>query len=316
MREPFDRRTELASPRTAHDRREARMATISAAQHGLVSTTQLAGLGLDSGAIARRVRQGRLHRIHRGVYATGDRRLSPGGVRMAAVLASGPGALVGLDNAGIAWGLLRGTPRLTHIVVPAGSGVRNRAGIRIHRRSSLAPRDADLLDGIPTTSVARTLVDLADHRSPARVRQAFVAAEQARLIDMRAIEDVLDRSGRSRGAAVLRELLRGYDPRWQETLSGLEIQVLDLIARAGLPEPLVNDWVAGRFLVDFLWPDHKLVVEADGGRSHGTPGARRKDARRDHTLRQLGFRVLRLSDDEIAHTPTDAAMKLASALAR
>ncbi len=95
--------------------------------------------------------------------------------------------------------------------------------------------DRASLDGVPVTSVARTLVDLGAVRPPNHVRRAFVNAEQKRLVDMRAIETALDRAHGRRGARILRELLESYDPRWQSTRSELELMMLDLLGTAGLP---------------------------------------------------------------------------------
>ena len=146
------------------------------------------------------------------------------------------------------------------------------------------------------------------------MRAAFVRAEQLRLLDMQAIDEALARAGRRPGPAILREVLRGYDPRWQATRSPLELRLLDAPAGRGLPEPEVNAWVDGRFLVDFLWRDQRLVVETDGNQIHGTEGARRRDARRDRALGLLGFTVLHVTHRELTANPAALVQTIRAAL--
>jgi hypothetical protein len=233
---------------------------------------------------------------------------------MAAVLACGRGAAASHLSAAAALDLLpaRGGP--VHVTAPAGNGSRSRAGIRVHSRRELPDGDVVVADGCRVTSVARTLVDLGDVSSHQELRRAFVRAEQLRKLDMRALESAFDGAGRRRGRRLLRELLAAYDPRWSETRSRLELAMLDVVQRFALPEPEVNAWLLGRFLVDFLWRDARLVLETDGEEVHGTPTARRDDARRDHALRRAGFRVMRASFREVRTRPDAVAARVAAAL--
>ena len=188
--------------------------------------------------------------------------------------------------------------------------MRSRDRIVVHRRS-IHQDDRALRHGIPVTSLARTLVDLGDGVPPRQVRGAFVRAEQLRLTDMTAIDAALGRGApRQRGPRILRELLRGYDPRWQQTRSDLELAMLDLVAAHALPEPEVNPWIHDRFMVDFLWREQRVIVETDGAEVHGTATAQRDDARRDHVLTSLGYRVLRVSYDELTRMPDMVARDL------
>ncbi len=292
------------------------MAELAARQHGVVSAAQLGALGLTRAAVSRWVDAGRLHRVHRGVYAVGHQVLSADGHRLSGVLACGGGALASHVTAAAIWGLRHSTTRLVHVLLDADRGQRSRPGIRVHHTRLSAAGDGALVRGIPVTSVARTLVDLGAVVPATQVRAAFVAAERLRLLDMAAIDAALAASGgRTRGAQVLRELLRGYDPRWSQTRSDLELAMLDLLAARDLPAPQVNAWIGDRYVADMLWSDPRLVVEVDSDRYHCTPSARRADARRDHDLRRMGYRVLRVTERELLERPARAAARIARALA-
>jgi uncharacterized metal-binding protein len=262
LRVPSREATEPA--RSEHDARERAVATLATGQHGLVTARQLAAAGLRPASVAHRVRQRRLTRVHRGVYVVGAVPLSPAARRLAAVLACGTGAAASHVAGASASTLLSVRGGAIHVTVPPGNGSASRAGIRVHRGRSLSERDVIVVDGCRVTSVARTLVDLGDVVPPQVVRRAFVRAAQLRLIDMAQVDAVLGDAGRRSGARALRELLKGYDPRWAQTRSELELALLDLLASLGLPEPEVNAWLLGRFLVDFVWREARLVVETDG----------------------------------------------------
>lgn len=299
--------------KTAYDEREARIGETGGRQHGLITARQLAALGLTSQSISRRVAAGRLHRVHRGVYAVGHKALTPGGRRLAAVLAHGELALASHVTAAAIWELRQSASMLIHVTVP-GRG-RDRPGIRAHSRW-LSQDDRALRDGTPVTSLARTLVDLGDVVPATQVRNAFVRAEQLRLIDMTAIDAALARAGRTRGAARLGEVLRVYDPRWERTRSALELAFLDLAQRFALPEPEINAWIEDRFLVDALWRDARVIAEVDGARFHDTPSARRDDARRDQALATRGYRVVRVTHADVVDRPAATAARIARELAQ
>lgn len=297
-----------------HDQRERAISALASRQHGVVTTRQLVSIGFSKGSIAHRERQDRLHRVHRGVYAVGHGRLTTAGRQMAAALACGEGVALSHVSAAGPLGLLGEHGGTVHVTALPGNGSASRSGVRVHRGRALEARDVTHVDVRPVTTVARTLVDLGDVVSPAYVRRAFVRAEQARAIDMTAIDHVLARAGRRRGPAILRALLAVYDPRWHDTRSELELAMLDLAERSGLPEPNVNEWLLGRFLVDFLWRDARLIVETDGREFHATATARRDDARRDHALRRAGFRVMRVSYRSVISDQANVASRIAAAL--
>lgn len=296
-----------------HADRERALAVLARRQHGVVATAQLLALGFTRPALSRRVEQGRLHRLRDGVYAVGHSRLGASGLRWAAVLSGGLGALLTHQSAAAAWDILSQRGAVQHITVLPGNGSRSRPRIRVHR-TRLTLDDVTLREGLPITTVARTLIDLGDHVHAAQVRRAFVRAEQLRLLDVEEIDAALERAGRRRGPAVLRGLLRAYDPRWQQTRSGLELRMLDIVKDARLPQPEVNAWIAGRWEADLLWGDQRLIVEVDGAAIHDLPGARSRDAVRDRALRRLGYRVLRVPEAAL-DAPATVGARVARALA-
>ena len=152
---------------------DARLARLATRQHGVVSRRQLETLGLGRGAIANRVRSGRLHVVHRGVFAVGLPTLSRDGAFMAAVLAGGEGAVLSHRSAAELWGLLAGQGRLIDITVRGQAGRRDRR-IRVHR-NALAADEVATMDGIPVTSVGRTLVDIAAERRVEAARERLLA---------------------------------------------------------------------------------------------------------------------------------------------
>jgi very-short-patch-repair endonuclease len=247
------------------DREAARVA---GEQHGIVTSAQLNTAGLDKSAIARRVAAGRLHRLHRGVYAVGHTALGNEGRWMAAVLACGPGAVLSHRSAAELWGMLTPGGGQIHVTVPVGGGRARRAGVRIHRRPSPARGEGTLRDRIPVTTPARTIADLRRGEPPSEVRKAV---RQADFIGLPLGDVVRDR-----------------------TRSELERRFLALCRRHHLPVPEVNARV-GRWTVDFLWPEATLVVETDGYAAHRGRQAFEDDRARDNELVARGYEVLRFT---------------------
>jgi hypothetical protein len=187
------------------------------------------------------------------------------------------------------------------VTVPARSR-HGRAGITLHRVRHLHEDDRTLHENIPVTTVARTLLDVAEVR-PTALERAFEEAERRRILDVRAVEDVCERSHGRRGVRPVRALLASTWEPPPLTRSGVERRFLDLCREAGLPRPAVNVVVAG-YEVDMLWEEHKLVVELDTRGTHGTRAAFERDRLRDATLLMAGYRVLRFTDRRLE---TDAA---------
>jgi very-short-patch-repair endonuclease len=271
------------------------MARLAERQHGVVARRQLLGLGIGRRAIGNRLSAGRLHPIHRGVYAVGHRVLPPRGRWMAAVLAGGPGAVLSHRSAGSLWGMLRSARAVTDVTNVRRH--RSRAGVQLHR-SRLPSDEVTSVEGIPITSPPRTLLDLAAMLDAPALERALEQTEALRLTDSLSLDDILMRHPRRPGAAALREILAtGYAPS-TVTRSKLEDRFLSFLADYRLPRPRVNAWieVRGRWMeCDCVWPSHRLVVELDSRRFHGTRAAFERDRARDRVLQAAGWRVVRIT---------------------
>jgi very-short-patch-repair endonuclease len=245
------------------------VAQIAARQHGVVSLAQLYWAGLNWEQVRHRVRSGRLHRIHRGVYAVGRPEVGIKGRWKAATLALGERAALSHRSAAELWKMVERRVGLIDVSVWGRSGRATHDGLRIHRPRRLTSAETTLRDGISVTTPRRTLADLRLIVEPREFRDAIRAAEIANLP------------------------IGDYSHLIQRTRSELELMFLELVRRHRLPEPGVNVRI-DRFLVDFLWRERKLIVETDGHRYHRGQLARATDLHRDHRLRALGFEVLRL----------------------
>lgn len=287
-------------------------AVLGRARHGVIDIDTLRAIGLSQSAVDRRVRAGRLYRVHRGVFAVGRPDLSFEGVCLAAVLACGPGAGVFKRSAAGLWELRRaGTSKVDVI---ARRSVRPQAGIRLHRPRFLDDMDLTERHGVPVTTVARTLLDCAVSGLGIDIGSMLNRAAVLQILDAREVWDVLARHPTHRGARRLDGALREEHPF---TRSGLERALLGLLRAAGLPRPKVNHglWAGDELLeVDFYWPDAGVIVEADGDRYHATRWQRRRDAEKTVKLQGAGFIVLRFTDAEIAGTPESVIAAIAAAL--
>lgn len=289
------------------------LAELAARQHGVVARRQLLAIGLTGRAIERRIEAGRLHQLHRGVYAVGHRAISREGRWLAAVLASGEDAVLGRRSAAALWEIRTGGGARTEVVV-AGAR-RPRPGIAPYR-SALAGDEVTAHRGIPVTTPARTLLDLAAVLAPARLERAVARAEVLRLADAVSLPVLLERHSRRPGAAALRAILAAGAPA--VTRSELEERFLAFLAGEGLPRPRTNVWMtvgAHGIELDCLWPRQRLVVELDGYAVHGTRAAFEADRERDRALQAAGFRVLRVTWRQLHDAPARLAADLARLLA-
>ncbi len=268
------------------------IAGLADAQHGVVSRAQLLQAGLTNSAITRRVESGRLIVLHRGVYAVGHARLRAQGHWMAAVLACGQGAALSHQTAASLWELRRVGSGAIHVTVPGDPGRKRRAGIKLHRSTTLTPDDVTERDGIPVTTVARTIIDLARGMSAHDLEPIVDAADRRHLVDFTDL--------RRANPASLQAVLRAYDPA--PTRSELERRFLSICRRHGLPTPEVNQIVEG-YLVDFVWRDRRLIVEVDGYAYHRAPSRFETDRERDAELGARGWRVLRFTWRQLEERP-------------
>jgi very-short-patch-repair endonuclease len=286
------------------------MAGLAGQQHGVVGRWQLLRLGMSAEMVKVRIRRGALHVVHRGVYAVGHRALTVEGRWMAAVLAFGPEAVLSHRSAGQLWGLL---PRSA--IAPEVTRPRHAAG-RPHlvvRQCSLPADETTRVDGIPVTSVPRTLFDLAATRPEREVERAWNEMEVRRLTDPLSVPGLLERHPGRPGSKVLARLAGSRERPVGITRNELEEAFLALVDRHGLPRPRMNAHLAvrGRFFeVDALWEARRVAVELDGGAVHRTARAFHRDRERDRILEAEGWRTPRITWDHVRDTPGEVASDL------
>jgi very-short-patch-repair endonuclease len=282
-------------------------AAVAEQQHGVITLRQLAECGLGPGAVQRRVAARRLQRLWRGVYAFGHSELRLDGRLLGAVLACGSGARLSIRSAAGRWGVLRTARARIDVTVATRGGRPRRPGIDLHCVRSLDDADVTTLDGIPITTVPRTLVDLCGVVPDRHIETAFEQAHILRLVAPGAIEAALERAA-GRKTAPLRKLLAAES--WTPTLtrSELEEAFLELCRRGGLPAPEVNVHLHG-YEVDFLWRKQRRVVELDGYAFHSGRRAFGRDRRKDIDLELAGFPVTRFTHDQVIHDPDDTLMR-------
>jgi predicted transcriptional regulator of viral defense system len=307
---------------TGNKRSEPHVETLIAGwagrQHTLITAPQLQSLGLGRSGVSRRASNGRLHRVHRGVYAVGHPHLTQHGHWMAAVLACGPQAVLSHRSAAALHGIRQDNRAKSDVTVPRGSA-RSRPTIDVHASLTLDPADITSVDGIACTTVARTLVDLGDVVGRDAVERAVNQAELLRVFDGRAVHEALARAGPRKGAGTLRAVLAAYEgPALTE--KGVEERFLALCRKATLPSPAVNAWIAVHdgvnYKADFLWRSHNLIAETDGRDVHTTAKAFEHDRLRDRRLTLAGFTVVRFTWRQVAKEPESVVEALRTLLAR
>ena len=259
----------------------------------MVSRAQLIGLGMHPKAIEHRLKTGRLHALHRGVYAVGRREVPREGALLAAVLACGPDAVLSHRSAAELWDIRGRVGGAVEVTAPTE---RQRPGLVVHRRR-LGKRDTTVRHGIPVTTPARTLLDISPHLTTKQLERAVNEADRLDLIDPERLRERLEEHQGTRGVAKLRTLLDRHT--FTLTDSALEIAFKPIARAAGLPEPLTQQRVNG-FRVDFYWPDLGLVVETDGLRYHRTPAQQAAAHVRDQTHHASGLLPLRFTHAQVA----------------
>lgn len=288
---------------------DAAIAVLAERQHGVVARWHLFALGLRRGAIDRRLACGRLHVVHRGVYAVGHRLLSPQGRWMAAVLASGTGAVLSHRSAAALWGI-RATSR-PRVDVTAPRALHARLGLHPHC-AILPPDEITTANRIPTTVPARTLLDLAAVLPRHALERAVNEAEVQRLSSQASLATILDRYPGRRGTTGLRALLLNAS-RPASTRSELEARFLTFLDHHRLPRPETNSLVEA-MEVDAVWREAGLIVELDGFAAHGTRHAFQRDRERDRRLQAAGWRVVRITWRDLHEQPESLAIQLRALL--
>jgi hypothetical protein len=253
----------------------------------VVTAKQLEALGLSREAVRKRAKAGRLHRLHRGVYAVGHTAPNERQRFMAAVLACGEGAVLSHGSAAVLWGFLKPLPGPAHVTSPSTSGKAQRAGIVLHRSPSLRKQgETRVRDRIPVTAPRRTIEDLPSVLPHYLVRRAKRQAE-----------------------------FLGYELNLPTdgSRSDLETDFLAFCRRHGFPRPEVNVRV-GHWEVDFLWPSHKLAVETDFFDYHRGATAFEDDHQRELDLRRAGYAVRRYTGAQLDDYPAEIVVELGEVL--
>lgn len=267
-------------------------------QHGVVSNDQLREVGYTPQAIYHRIRTGRLHPLHRGVYAVGRSNVTDHGRWMAAVLAC-DGSVISHSSAAALWRMGPEERDLVELSLPSRSR-RRRPGLEIHQRPSLQQRDITREYGIPVTTPTQTLIDMSLRLDRAGVERMINEADKYNLTHPPQLREALDARAGEPGVARLRHIL---DRRtFRLTKEELERRFLPLAREAGLPAPLTGQWV-NEFEVDFFWPDLGLVIETDGLRYHRTPAEQARDRLRDQTHTAAGLTPLRFTHEQVRYEP-------------
>ena len=268
-------------------------------QHGQVERGQLRALGYTDEAVEHRLARGRLHPTRPRVYAVGRPIETREAEWMAAVLTCGADTALSDASAAALWAIREERERTIHVTVPPNRDVRQ-PFLAAHRRSTLQPNEVTIHDGIPVTTPARTLIDLAIELKPHELEAAINQADKLDLVDPGALRVEVSEGGGLSGVVRLRRVLDRST--FSLTDSELERRFIPLAMRAGLPMPMTQQWLHG-FRVDFHWPELGLVVETDGLRYHRTPAQQARDRLRDQTMTAAGLVVLRFTHAQVRYEP-------------
>jgi hypothetical protein len=282
-------------------------ADVAGRQWGVIGMEQLRHCGVSSRTVRRWSTGGKLHVIHRGVYAFGHASVPVEGRLVAALLHAGPGAVLSHATAAWWWKLIPEPPNCIEVSSP--SRVRSTAGVIVHHPRHL---EQTRHRRFPVTPISRTIVDFAATASLTQVRLALAEADYRRLLDVKALEGAMGQ-GRP-GTALLRYALERHQPRLAQASSPLEIRFLLLCESAGIPLPEVNARVAG-WKVDAFWRRQRLVVELDGYGNHHTRAQIDRDRRKELHLRKAGFPVVRYSEQQIDEEQTAVVADVLARLA-
>jgi Transcriptional regulator, AbiEi antitoxin len=280
-------------------RAHGRLAELATAQHGVVSARQMAGFGYGRMWITDSEKSGRLHRVHRGVYAVGHEDLSWEGWCMAAVLAAAPARVAkghqpivaSHRSAAWLWDVLRYRPQTIEVTAPKPR--RSRRPYVVHT-SVLVKDERAVREGIPVTSLARTYLDLAATERRRTVERMLSRAADLGQLDLGPVRAVLARCPHHPGTAALQGALDIYREKPVFTRSGLERRFLEVVVAAGLPEPSMNRFVAGHE-IDAYWEVERFGVELDVFETHGSRLSFEEDRERDDELLLAGIETTRVT---------------------
>ena len=295
--------------------------TLATRQHGVVSARQLISLGLSRQLLVAEVDRGRFLPLRQGVYAVGHRRLTWHSHCWAGVLGAEPNetdavvwpAVASHGSAAYLWGLYRYAPETIDVTAPIRRRAKRR--FRVHFSSILAAEDRGEREGIPVTSVPRTLLDLAIRARPHQLDRLLERAEEIDLLDVTEVERLLDRVGGHRGRGRLRRALALYQPDLAFTRSRFEKSFRNHVRNVGLPVPSMNFNLEG-YELDAYWPELRFVVELDLYETHSTRAAFERDHVRQEELKLLGVEMIRVTRPRLQREPEAVMRNLATLLER
>jgi very-short-patch-repair endonuclease len=298
-------------PRARFRERERAIAALAERQHGVVAREQLIRLGFREGAIARRLSLGRLHEVQQGVYAPGRVRLTREGRWMAAVLASGPDAALSHWSAAALWLIRPNSRSIIDLTTPHKS--RSWKGIRRHHKP-LPADEVTVEEGIPVTTVPRTIFDLAATEPADTIQNLLRESEYRQLSDRLSLPDLVERYPGRRGVRKVRLALERLkeEPEGRKR-SPLEERFAPFLRWHHLPLPRFNDWIFlrdKRYQADCHWPEQRQIVELDGWDGHSTRTAFREDRARDRRLHAAGYSVTHLTWNQLDDEPEAIAADL------
>jgi very-short-patch-repair endonuclease len=295
---------------------DARIRAVAERQRGRAAREQLLAAGVKSSAILRRVRNGRLEHLHRRVYGLPQTADLPLAAETTALLACSGGALLSHHTAATLWGLRPGTARPIHVTLIGDRGCPKLTGVTVHRSLTIAPADIRIHEGLPVTSPARTLLDVAPTLTDRDVESLLdEGLFVLRILTRAHVSDVLARAGAHPGRARLARVA-GDRTRSTKTDSPPEEALLALIRAAGLPEPELQFPILG-YRLDFYWPKLRLAVEVDAYGTHGSRSRFEADRRRDaRLLTEKGIVVVRITELAIDTRPLEVIALVARAIAQ
>jgi very-short-patch-repair endonuclease len=279
----------------------------------LVTAEQLVACGLGRGAVAYRVRSGRLHVVFQGVYLVGCGELPPLARELAALLALGERSFLSHGSAALVWGM-RKTPAAEVDVSVVGRNGWSREGMRVHRIGAIDRRELRRYEGLWVSSPARAVLEVAATGTRDELVDVIDAGLALRKLTPGDLKLVLARHRGRRGSARLGEVMAD-DTAMAISRSRAEKALLRLIRDAGLPLPDTNV-PFGRFEADFVWREQKLIVELDSATYHSGPGVFQRDHEKDLTFRGAGFDVMRPTRAHVVYQGPRVLVLLAQALAR
>jgi Transcriptional regulator, AbiEi antitoxin/Protein of unknown function (DUF559) len=280
------------------------IAVLAGRQHGYVNRAQLLELGLTPQAIRWRVHTGWLIPVYAGVYAVGSVQRTPVARSRAAVLACGETAAPSHGSAASLWGFDKHWDVPFEVTVRA---LRKRNGIKVHRSRALTRRDITRQHGIPVTSPARTVLDIAPRLTGKRLSRFVNDALRTPYLHVPDLADVLNRNPAHPGTRRIRAHV--HSP----TNSPLDDDFAEFARRYGLPAPVTNTYLLG-YEIDVLYPRERVIVEVDGYQFHSDRGSFERDRKRDAVMLAEGIVTVRITEERMKQEPEQEARRMLAIL--